>query len=122
MRMSKRLAAGVVGVGVAWSYFSTRHEAMKPLDPSEVSGRIWVESRSKTPTDYVQGLYLAPVVGYGTDELPAFYSRSSGLKLGWRLDTPQQLMERAMANSIDLHAFAQAQAPSPKPQAQAYAS
>jgi pseudouridine-5'-phosphate glycosidase len=30
-----------------------------------------------------------PVVGYGTDELPAFYSRSSGLKLSWRLDTPQ---------------------------------
>ena len=30
-----------------------------------------------------------PVVGYGTDELPAFYSRSSGLKLPWRLDTPE---------------------------------
>lgn len=30
-----------------------------------------------------------PVIGYGTDELPAFYSRASGLKLGHRLDTPQ---------------------------------
>jgi len=30
-----------------------------------------------------------PVVGYGTDELPAFYSRRSGLGLSWRLDTPQ---------------------------------
>jgi len=30
-----------------------------------------------------------PVVGYGTDELPAFYSRSSGLKLPWRLDTAE---------------------------------
>jgi len=29
-----------------------------------------------------------PVLGYGTDELPAFYSRLSGLKLQHRLDTP----------------------------------
>ena len=34
-----------------------------------------------------------PVVGYGTDELPAFYSRHSGLKLPWRLDTPQALAQ-----------------------------
>ena len=32
-----------------------------------------------------------PVVGYGTDELPAFYSRDSGLKLVERADTPQAL-------------------------------
>ncbi|HTP57411.1 MAG TPA: pseudouridine-5'-phosphate glycosidase [Spirochaetia bacterium] len=31
-----------------------------------------------------------PVVGYGTDELPAFYSRSSGLPLALRIDTPAQ--------------------------------
>ena len=30
-----------------------------------------------------------PVIGYGTDELPAFYSRRSGLKLAHRLDTPE---------------------------------
>jgi pseudouridine-5'-phosphate glycosidase len=29
-----------------------------------------------------------PVIGYGTGELPAFYSRSSGLKVDRRLDTP----------------------------------
>ncbi len=29
------------------------------------------------------------VVGYGSDELPAFYSRSSGLKVDVRCDTPQ---------------------------------
>ena len=29
-----------------------------------------------------------PVIGYGTDELPAFYSRHSGLKVNRRLDTP----------------------------------
>jgi pseudouridine-5'-phosphate glycosidase len=29
-----------------------------------------------------------PVVGYGTDELPAFYSTSSGLRLAHRVDGP----------------------------------
>lgn len=32
-----------------------------------------------------------PVVGYGTDEFPAFYSRSSGLPVDVRVDTPQQV-------------------------------
>ncbi len=31
-----------------------------------------------------------PVVGYGTDEFPAFYSRSSGLPLSLRVDTPAE--------------------------------
>lgn len=30
-----------------------------------------------------------PVIGYGTDELPAFFSRSSGLPVSVRLDTPE---------------------------------
>ena len=32
-----------------------------------------------------------PVIGYGTEELPAFYTRSSGFKVDYRLDTPEQL-------------------------------
>jgi pseudouridine-5'-phosphate glycosidase len=32
-----------------------------------------------------------PVVGYQTDELPAFYSRTSGLKLELRADRPEQI-------------------------------
>jgi pseudouridine-5'-phosphate glycosidase len=31
-----------------------------------------------------------PVVGYGTNEFPAFYSRSSGLPLALRVDTPAE--------------------------------
>lgn len=31
-----------------------------------------------------------PVVGYGTDQFPAFYSRSSGLPVDVRVDTPQE--------------------------------
>jgi len=32
-----------------------------------------------------------PVIGYQTDELPAFYSRASGLKLELRADQPEQI-------------------------------
>ena len=34
-----------------------------------------------------------PVIGYGTDELPAFYTRKSGFKVDYRLDTPEELAE-----------------------------
>ena len=33
----------------------------------------------------------APVIGYGTDELPAFYTRRSGFGVDYRLDTPAEL-------------------------------
>jgi pseudouridine-5'-phosphate glycosidase len=39
-----------------------------------------------------------PVIGYGTDELPAFYVRASGLRLDHRLDTPADL-----AGFLDAH-------------------
>ena len=32
-----------------------------------------------------------PVIGYGTEELPAFYTRKSGFGVDYRLDTPAQL-------------------------------
>lgn len=32
-----------------------------------------------------------PVIGYGTDELPAFYTRQSGFGVDYRVDTPQEL-------------------------------
>ena len=32
-----------------------------------------------------------PVIGYGTDELPAFYTRRSGVGVDYRVDTPAQL-------------------------------
>ena len=32
-----------------------------------------------------------PVLGYGTDDFPAFYTRSSGCKVGHRFDTPGDL-------------------------------
>ena len=32
-----------------------------------------------------------PVIGYGTEELPAFYTRTSGFKVDYRMDTPAEL-------------------------------
>jgi pseudouridine-5'-phosphate glycosidase len=40
-----------------------------------------------------------PVIGFGTDELPAFYSRSSGLPVGVRVDTPTEVAAIAHARS-----------------------
>ena len=34
-----------------------------------------------------------PVIGYQTEELPAFYTRKSGFGVDYRLDTPAQLAE-----------------------------
>jgi pseudouridylate synthase len=39
-----------------------------------------------------------PVIGYQTDELPAFYSRSSGLKLDARADSAAQIAKIATAH------------------------
>ena len=39
-----------------------------------------------------------PVIGYKTDEFPAFYSRESGLKVSTRLDSPQEIAEFAKAH------------------------
>ena len=34
-----------------------------------------------------------PVVGYGTKELPAFYTRRSGLEVDYRLDSPEEIAD-----------------------------
>ena len=34
-----------------------------------------------------------PVIGYGTEELPAFYTRKSGFKVDFRIDSPEALAE-----------------------------
>ena len=32
-----------------------------------------------------------PVIGYGTENLPAFYTRESGFKVDYRMDTPEEI-------------------------------
>jgi len=34
-----------------------------------------------------------PVIGFGTEELPAFYTRHSGFKVDYRIDTPKELAD-----------------------------
>lgn len=34
-----------------------------------------------------------PVIGYQTEELPAFYTRKSGFKVDYRMDTPAEIAE-----------------------------
>ena len=38
-----------------------------------------------------------PVIGYGTEELPAFYTRRSGFKVDYRIDTPEDLAAAFLA-------------------------
>jgi pseudouridine-5'-phosphate glycosidase len=40
-----------------------------------------------------------PVIGYGTDQFPAFYSRSSGLRLDARVETPEEVAQMARARA-----------------------
>jgi len=40
-----------------------------------------------------------PVIGYSTDQFPAFYSRSSGLKLDARVETPEEVAQMAQARA-----------------------
>ena len=42
-----------------------------------------------------------PVIGYGTEELPAFYTRRSGFKVDYRIDTPEELA-RSFKAKLDM--------------------
>jgi len=39
-----------------------------------------------------------PVIGYQTDDFPAFYSRESGLKVSVKLETPEEIVKFAQAH------------------------
>ena len=41
-----------------------------------------------------------PVIGYGTEELPAFYTRKSGFGVDYRLDTPAGLAAAVAARVV----------------------
>jgi len=42
-----------------------------------------------------------PVIGYGTEELPAFYTRTSGFGVDYRIDTPEEIAA-AFAAKIEM--------------------
>ena len=41
-----------------------------------------------------------PVVGYQTDEMPAFYTRSSGYKVDYRMDSARQIAQAILAQKV----------------------
>ena len=41
-----------------------------------------------------------PVIGYQTEELPAFYCRKSGFKVDYRLDTPEEIAAALRAKTL----------------------
>jgi pseudouridine-5'-phosphate glycosidase len=45
--------------------------------------------------EYLETLGV-PVLGYQTDELPGFYSRESGIKVNYRIDTPHEIADILM--------------------------
>ena len=45
-----------------------------------------------------------PVIGYGTEELPAFYTRQSGFKVDYQIDTPEELAAAfKMQHELGMH-------------------
>jgi pseudouridine-5'-phosphate glycosidase len=80
-------------------------------DGSDVSQDLWALSRFpvavvcagvKAVLDLPRTLealeaLAVPVVGVGTQELPAFYFASSGLRLGYRVESPEQAAQLARA-------------------------
>lgn len=59
--------------------------------------------------------YSVPVVGYQTDDFPAFYARSSGLSVPVRADSPQEVVAIAQAHwTMGLHSAILVVVPPPK--------
>ena len=66
--------------------FSVDHMDQRGLDAMEKVIRTLEQLR----LEYLETKGV-PVIGYGTEELPAFYTRKSGFGVDYRLDTPAQL-------------------------------
>ena len=69
----------------------------RPTSPSSSRTEVAVISAGvKSILDIARTLEVletlgVPVVGYGTDEFPSFFSRSSGVRAPMRLDTPEEV-------------------------------
>ncbi len=86
------------GVGGVHRSAQTTFDISADLDEFTKTGVLVVCAGAKAILDLPLTLeYLETkgvnVVGYTTEELPAFYTRKSGLNVTWRLDTPQDIAE-----------------------------
>ncbi len=86
------------GVGGVHRNAQTTFDISADLDEFTKTGVLVVCAGAKAILDLPLTMeYLETkgvnVVGYTTEELPAFYTRKSGLKVTWRLDTPSDIAE-----------------------------
>ena len=86
------------GVGGVHRGAQTTFDISADLDEFTKTGVLVVCAGAKAILDLPLTLeYLETkgvnVIGYTTEELPAFYTRKSGLSVTWRLDTPQDIAE-----------------------------
>ena len=82
------------GIGGVHRGASTSFDVSSDIDELAATPVAVVSAGAKSILDLPATLELletrrVPVVGYRTDELPAFYSTTSGLRLPHRVDTPE---------------------------------
>jgi pseudouridine-5'-phosphate glycosidase len=82
------------GIGGVHRGASTSYDVSSDIDELAATPVAVVCAGAKSILDLPATLELletrrVPVVGYGVDELPAFYSTTSGLRLPHRVDTPE---------------------------------
>ena len=83
------------GIGGVHRGASTSYDVSSDIDELAATPVAVVCAGAKSILDLPATLELletrrVPLVGYGVDELPAFYSMSSGLRLPHRVDTPEE--------------------------------
>lgn len=81
------------GIGGVHRGASATYDVSSDIDELGATPVAVVSSGAKSILDVAATLEMletrrVPVVGYGTDELPAFYSTTSGLRLSHRVDGP----------------------------------
>ncbi len=86
------------GIGGVHRGAAATFDVSSDIDELAATPVAVVSSGAKSILDLPATLELletrrVPVVGYGVDELPAFYSLSSGLRLAHRVDGPAQAAE-----------------------------
>jgi len=83
------------GIGGVHRGAATSFDISSDIDELAATGVAVVSSGAKSILDLPATLELletrrVPVIGFGVDELPAFYSSSSGLPLPHRVDSPTE--------------------------------
>jgi pseudouridylate synthase len=84
------------GIGGVHRGFSIVPDVSADLQEFHLSEVVVVSAGAKAILDLAATLevletYGVPVIGYGTNDFPAFYSRTSGLKTPLRCDSPEEV-------------------------------